>query len=74
MIGKIIGAGLGAALSKQTRKIGGPTGAILGTIAVPVLRRLSLPGMIMLAAGGYMAKKLIDKGDVQAPPGPRANV
>lgn len=74
MIGKIIGAGLGAVLSKQTGKIGGPAGAVLGTVAVPVLRRLSLPGMIVLGAGGYVATKLIEKGKSQAPAAPRANV
>ena len=61
MIGKLIGAGLGAAISKETKKIEGPTGAMLGFLAVPLLSRLRLPTMLALAGGGYLARKLIDK-------------
>ncbi|KLI64947.1 hypothetical protein [Aurantiacibacter marinus] len=71
MIGKIIGAGVGAALSKQTRSIGGTTGAVLGTVAVPIISRMSLPAMLAIAAGGYVVKKFADKGRTGAP---RANV
>ncbi len=71
MIGKIIGAGVGAALSKQTRSIGGTTGAVLGTVAVPIISRLSIPAMLVIAAGGYAVKKFADKGRTGAP---RANV
>jgi len=65
MFGKILGAGLGAALSKQTRSIGGPAGAILGTVAVPIIARLSLPAMLTLAVGGYAVKKFADKGEMK---------
>ena len=65
MIGRIIGAGVGAALSKQTRSIGGPAGAILGTVAVPIISRLSLPAMLVIGAGGYFVKKFADKGKAQ---------
>ena len=67
MIGKLIGAGIGASLTKQTRKIGGPAGAILGAIAVPVLARMRLPTMLALAGGGYVIKKLTEKGDPDRP-------
>ncbi|WP_340588697.1 hypothetical protein [Erythrobacter alti] len=62
MIGKIIGAGVGAALSKETRKLGGTTGAVLGALSVPLLARMRLPTMLGLAAGGYFVKKMADKG------------
>ena len=61
MIGKLIGAGVGAALSKETRKIEGPTGAILGALAVPLITRLRIPTLLALAGGGYLVKKLADK-------------
>ena len=71
MIGKLIGAGLGAAISKETRKIEGPTGAVLGFLAVPLLTRLRLPTMLALAGGGYIAKKLIDKEHAPRDTSPR---
>lgn len=61
MIGKIIGAGLGARISKETGKVGGVGGAMLGALAVPMVRRLGVPAMIALAGGGYLVKRLIDK-------------
>ena len=61
MIGKLIGAGVGAALGKETRKIGGPTGATLGAVAVPFVTRLRIPALLALAGGGYLAKRLADK-------------
>ena len=61
MSGKLIGAGVGAALGKETRKIGGPTGAILGAVAVPFVTRLRIPALLALAGGGYLAKRLADK-------------
>jgi len=61
MIGKLIGAGVGAALSKETRKIGGTTGAILGAVAVPFVTRLRIPALLAIAGGGYLAKRLADK-------------
>lgn len=61
MIGKIIGAFVGDKLAKQTKGVGGPTGAALGVLATTVLRRMSLPAMIAVGTGGYLAKKYIDK-------------
>lgn len=63
MIGKIIGAFVGDKLAKQTSAVGGAGGAALGVVAATALRRLSLPAMIALGAGGYVAKKLIEKNE-----------
>lgn len=70
MIGKIIGGLVGAQASKNIRSIGGPGGAILGAIAVPVIARMRLPTLLLLGAGGYVAKKLIDKEERATPPVP----
>jgi len=61
MFRKIIGAFAGAKIAKHTDKVGGPLGAVIGTIAIPVLSRMSLPAMAVLGAGGIAAKKLIDR-------------
>ena len=63
MIGKIIGAYAGDRLAKQTNSIGGASGAALGVVAAAALRRLSLPAMIVLGAGGYVAKKLYERNE-----------
>lgn len=68
MIGKIIGAYAGDKLAKKTSGIGGAGGAALGVIAASVLRRMSLPAMIALGAGGYVAKKLYERNDVKNKP------
>lgn len=60
MIGKLIGAFVGDKLAKQTRGVDGATGAVLGVVATTVLRRLSLPAMLAIGAGGYLAKKFAD--------------
>ena len=52
MIGKIIGAVVGAQAAKASRGIDGTTGAVLGALAVPVARRMKLPALLALAAGG----------------------
>ena len=61
MIGKVIGALAGAQLSKQTAAIGGTGGAVLGAVAVPVIARMSIPALIAVGAGGYLAKRAIDR-------------
>ena len=62
MIGKIIGAYMGDRLAKKTSTgIGGAGGAALGVIAATALRRVSLPAMLAIGAGGYLAKKLTEK-------------
>ena len=75
MIGKLIGAAAGAALSKETRKMDGTSGAILGALAVPLVRRLRIPTLLALAGGGYLVKRLSERGDLASEPAaPRANV
>ena len=73
MIGKLIGAGIGAKLGNESRKMGGTTGAVLGAVAVPLVRRLRLPTLLALAGGGYLVKRLADKSkeDAAAPAAPR---
>ena len=61
MIGKVIGAFVGDKLAKQTSGLGGAGGAALGVVAATVLRRMSLPAMLALGAGGYVAKKVFEK-------------
>jgi hypothetical protein len=70
MIGKMIGALVGGRVAQQARGIEGPTGALLGVVATTALRRISLPTMIALGAGGYFAKKYFDKQKAEeaAPP------
>ena len=67
MIGKIIGAYVGGQAAKKTSAIGGPAGAALGVIAPMVLRRISLPAMAAMAAGGYIMKKVLDNGERTLP-------
>ncbi|WP_199799688.1 hypothetical protein [Pseudoblastomonas halimionae] len=70
MIGKIIGAFVGGKAAQQSRGIDGPAGALIGVAAASALRRLSIPAMIALGAGGYLAKKYFDKQQAEndAPP------
>jgi len=72
MIGKIIGGLVGAQASKKVSSIGGTGGAILGAVAVPVIARMRLPTLLLLGAGGYLAKKLIDKNEEASGPGSAA--
>lgn len=65
MIGKIIGAVAGNRLANQTRSFGGSTGAALGFIAPTILRRMSIPAMLVLGAGGYAFKKLSERDETQ---------
>lgn len=66
MIGKIIGGLVGSKVAKTTRGLDSPAGALLGVVATTALRRLSLPSMIALSAGGYLMKKFIDGRDAEA--------
>ena len=61
MIGKIIGAFAGAKMAEKTSNIGGVGGALLGAASVAVVRRLSLPALIALGAGGYVYKKYSER-------------
>lgn len=61
MLGKILGAAAGAEASKFTTAFGGTTGAVMGALAAPLVRRLSIPALVVLGAGGYLAKRYYDK-------------
>ena len=65
MIGKILGAVLGAQAAEHTSKVGGAGGAVLGVAAAGVLRRMSIPAMLALGAGGYAYKKWSDKREAE---------
>lgn len=67
MIGKIIGAFVGDRVAKHSSSVGGATGAAMGVLASTALRRLSLPAIVVLGAGGYLAKKYLDKQDAKNP-------
>ena len=61
MIGKLIGAAVGAKVADHVRGIGGPGGALLGAGAVAVVRRISPMALIAAAPGRYAAKRYYDK-------------
>lgn len=61
MIGKMLGAFLGARAAKGTRGVDEPGGALLGVAAVSLARRFGIPGLIAAAAGGYAVKRYNEK-------------
>jgi hypothetical protein len=61
MLGKIVGAVLGAKASKNVGSVSEPGGALLGVAAMTVARRFGLPGMIAAAVGGYALKRYQEK-------------
>jgi hypothetical protein len=65
MITKIIGAALGAKAAKQSRAMGGASGAALGAAVPFILRRMSIPAMLAVGAGGYFAKRAYDKKEAE---------
>lgn len=65
MIGKIIGAVAGAKAAKHSREVGGTRGALLGAAAVPLVRRMSIPAMLAIGAGGYAYKKWSDRREAE---------
>lgn len=65
MIGKIFGAVAGAKMAQHSRNVGGTGGALLGAAAVPLIRRMSLPAMLVLGAGGYAYKKWSDRREAE---------
>jgi hypothetical protein len=66
MIGKILGGIVGAKAADHVRGIGGTGGALLGVGAATLARRLSLPAMLALAAGGYAYKRYSERRDSRA--------
>lgn len=74
MIGKIIGAVAGSKIAEKTSSISGPGGALLGMASVAVVRRLSLPALVALGAGGYAYKKYSERRTRKATTAPDGNV
>lgn len=74
MLGKIVGAALGGKIAKQTNSVGGTTGAMIGAAVPFVISRMSLPAMIALGVGGYVAKKVFDKKGDELPQATNADV
>lgn len=69
MLGKILGAVLGARASRGSRNVNEPGGALLGVVAATVARRFGIPGMIAAAAGGYALRRYNERGGrTEAPP------
>lgn len=68
MLRKIIGAAIGASVAKRHPAAGGVTGAVLASAVPFVLTRVSLPAMVALAAGGYVAKRYMDRRESQQTP------
>lgn len=66
MLDKILGAAAGAEAAKFTNAFGGPAGAVLGALATPLVRRLTIPGLIVVTAGGYFAKKWLENREAGA--------
>ena len=64
MIGKIIGGIAGARAANHIRGVNEPGGALLGIGAAALARRMSLPAMLAIAAGGYAFKRYKDKQDL----------
>ncbi|KPQ32005.1 MAG: hypothetical protein HLUCCX21_02825 [Porphyrobacter sp. HL-46] len=63
MIRRLIGGAIGARLAKGHPVMGGATGAALATAVPFVISRVSIPAMMALGVGGYVAKRYMDKRD-----------
>lgn len=61
MIRRMIGAAIGARVAKTHPALGGATGAMLASAVPFVISRVSLPAMVALGVGGYVAKRYMDK-------------
>lgn len=61
MIGKIIGAIVGARAAKRPGGVSETGGAVLGAGTAALLRRMSPLGLVALAAGGYALKRYNDR-------------
>lgn len=57
MIGKVLGAVAGAKVAERSKNLGAVEGSLLGLAASVVVRRLSIPSMLAIAAGAYVAKR-----------------
>ena len=63
MLRSLIGAAVGSKLAKRYPVLGGTTGVVAMRAAPFILKRISLPAMLAMGAGGYVAKRYFDKQD-----------
>lgn len=68
MLRKIIGAAIGANLAKGHPAVGGATGVMLATAVPFIISRISLPAMVAVGVGGYVAKRYFDRKEPPATP------
>ncbi|MEE4206252.1 MAG: hypothetical protein V2I39_08165 [Erythrobacter sp.] len=61
MLRSLIGAAVGSKLAKRYPVLGGTTGVVVARAAPFILKRISIPAMLAMGAGGYMAKRYFDK-------------
>lgn len=61
MLNKIIGAKIGSTIAKKVTGSNSTTGAMIGAAVPFVISRVSIPAMIVMGAGGYVAKRMYDK-------------
>ena len=61
MLGKLLGAAVGAKVAEHSTKVGGVSGALLGAGSVALIRRMSFPALIAVAAAGYAYTRLAEK-------------
>lgn len=61
MIGKLIGALVGAKAARHTRGVNESGGALMGMAAMAMARRFGPAGMIAAAVGGYALKRYKEK-------------
>ena len=69
MLGKILGAVVGAKAAQHARGIDGPAGAIIGAGAVALARRMGPMGLVAAALGGYALKRYNEKRGPAVQPG-----
>jgi len=63
MLRSLIGAAVGSKLAKRYPVLGGTTGVAVARAAPFILKRISIPAMLAMGAGGYMAKRYFDRED-----------
>ena len=70
MIGKLIGAMVGARAADRLKGVNEPTGALMGAATVALARRFGVMGLVATAAGGYALNRYSERR--RAGVGPRA--
>ncbi|QIQ86964.1 hypothetical protein [Erythrobacter sp.] len=63
MLRSLIGAAAGSKLAKRYPVLGGATGVVAARAAPFIIKRISIPAMLAMGAGGYLAKRYFDRKD-----------